>query len=198
MFRSGLGYYLVSTLVQVMSQFRTASRAGVPAFGGFHVQETVQYGLLVALAIALVFAAFTDIQRRQIDNWLNLAIAAGAPVFWWASGLSLWPDVALQLGVALAAFVLFAGLFALRMMGGGDVKLLTVLALWVAPMHFMQLLVVMALAGGVLTLAMGAWHVARRKRHKLAIPYGVAIAIGGLWVLAINHLPAAALAANLQ
>jgi prepilin peptidase CpaA len=63
---------------------------------------------------------------------------------------------------------------------------------------FLQLLLVMAIAGGVLTLAMGAWHVARRQRHKLAIPYGVAIAFGGLWVLAINYLPAAAMAANVQ
>ena len=162
------------------------------------MQETIQYGLLIALAIALVTAALTDIRRRQIDNWLNAAIALGAPAFWWASGLDLWPDVALQLGVAVLAFVLLAGLFALKMMGGGDVKLLTVLALWVTPAMFLQLLLVMAIAGGVLTLAMGAWHVARRQRHKLAIPYGVAIAFGGLWVLAINYLPAAAMAANVQ
>ncbi|MCU0947078.1 MAG: prepilin peptidase [Porphyrobacter sp.] len=162
------------------------------------MQETIQYGLLIALAIALVTAALTDIRRRQIDNWLNAAIALGAPAFWWASGLDLWPDVALQLGVAVLAFVLLAGLFALKMMGGGDVKLLTVLALWVTPAMFLQLLLEMAIAGGVLTLAMGAWHVARRQRHKLAIPYGVAIAFGGLWVLAINYLPAAAMAANVQ
>ena len=159
------------------------------------MQETIQYGLLIALAIALVFAAFTDIRRRQIDNWLNLAIALGAPAFWWASGLTLWPGVALQLGIALAVFVVLAGLFALRMMGGGDVKLLTVLALWIEPASFLQLLVVMALAGGVLTLVMGAWQVTRRQRHKLAIPYGVAIAFGGLWVLAANYMPAAAMAA---
>jgi len=162
------------------------------------VQETIQYGLLIALAIALCVAAFTDIKRRQIDNWLNLAIAAGAPAFWWASGLALWPDVALQLGVALAAFALLAGLFALKMMGGGDVKLLTVLALWIEPMMFVHLLVIMAIAGGVLTLAMGMWHVARRQREKLAIPYGVAIAFGALWVLAVNYLPAAAMAAAAQ
>lgn len=159
------------------------------------MQETIQYGLLIALAIALVFAAFTDIRRRQIDNWLNLAIVLGAPAFWWASELTLWPGVALQLGIALAVFVVLAGLFALRMMGGGDVKLLTVLALWIEPTSFLQLLVVMALAGGVLTLVMGAWHVTRRQRHKLAIPYGVAIAFGGLWVLAANYMPAAAMAA---
>ena len=157
---------------------------------------TIHYGLLIALAIALVFAAFTDLRRRQIDNWLNAAIALAAPAFWWSSGLSLWPDVALQLGVALAAFALLAGMFALKMMGGGDVKLLTVLALWIQWDVFVQLLMVMALAGGVLTIVMGAWHVMRRQRDRLAIPYGVAIAFGGLWVLYFNLLPAATMAAG--
>lgn len=154
------------------------------------------YGLLVALAIALLIAAFTDIRRRQIDNWLNGAIALGAPLFWWASGVSLWPGVAIQLGVAFAAFAVLAGLFALRVMGGGDVKLLTALALWIEPGLFLQLLIVMALAGGVLTVVLGAWHVMRRHRDRLAVPYGVAISCGGLWVLSIHYLPAAAIAAN--
>lgn len=158
--------------------------------------NSISYGLLIALAIALVFAAFTDLKRRQIDNGLNAAIALGAPVFWWASGLSLWPDVAIQLGVALAAFAVFAGMFALRMMGGGDVKLLTVLALWITPFNFMQLLLVMALAGGALTIVMVGWHTIRRERDKLKIPYGVAIAFGGLWVLAVNYLPGGAIAAQ--
>ena len=47
----------------------------------------------------------------------------------------------------------------------------------------------MALAGGVLTIVMGAWHFLRRQKDRLAIPYGVAIAFGGLWVLAANYLP---------
>ena len=157
---------------------------------------TIHYGLLIALAIALVFAAFTDIRRRQIDNWLNAAVALAAPAFWWSSGLSLWPDVALQVGVALAAFVLLAGLFAMKMMGGGDVKLLTALALWVPWDAFIQLLMVMALAGGVLSIVMGIYHIMRRQRDRLAIPYGVAIAFGGLWVLYFNLLPAAAMAAG--
>ena len=102
--------------------------------GGHMLTTYVYYGLLIALAIALLYAAFTDIRSRTIANSLNLAIAALAPVFWWASGLSLWPDVVIQLGIALAAFAVFAGLFALGMMGGGDVKLLTALALWIEPM----------------------------------------------------------------
>lgn len=143
----------------------------------------ISYGLLIALAIALLYAAFTDIQSRIIANWLNIAIAAGAPVFWWASGLSLWPDVAIQFAIAIGAFVVFAGLFAAGLMGGGDVKLLTALALWIEPTGFLTLLLIMALAGGVLTIIMGGYHFIRRQKERLAIPYGVAIAFGGLWVL---------------
>ena len=149
-----------------------------------------RYLLLAGLAIALLVAAFTDIRRRQIDNWLNAAIAAGAPLYWWASGLSLWPDVAWQIGLALASLVVLAILFALRAMGGGDVKLLTALALWIEPTWFLRLLVIMALIGGVLTLVLGAWHVARRRKDKLAIPYGVAISSAALLVLAAQFLPA--------
>lgn len=153
--------------------------------------EYLHYGLLVALAIALVVAAATDWRRRQIDNWLNLAIVIAAPLYWWASGMTLWPGVAIQFGVALAAFAVFAGMFAMKWMGGGDVKLLTALALWIEPSWFLKLLIVMALVGGVLTLVMGAWHILRRQRDRLAIPYGVAIAAAGLWVLGTHYLPAA-------
>jgi len=82
-----------------------------------------------------------------------------------------------------------AGLFAVGAMGGGDVKLLAALALWIKPAWFGQLVVVMAMAGGVLTVVMGGWHVARRHRERLAIPYGIAIACGGLWVLGVNYFP---------
>lgn len=157
-----------------------------------------RYLLLAGLAIALVIAASTDIRRRQIDNWLNAAIAALAPLYWWASGLALWPDIAAQLGVATATLVILAGLFAIRAMGGGDVKLLTALALWIEPLWFLRLLIGMALVGGVLTLVLGAWHVTRRRKDRLAIPYGVAISSAGLWVLAVQFLPAFQSAAQAQ
>lgn len=144
----------------------------------------IVYGLVGALAIALLIAAFTDIRRRQIDNWLNASIALGAPLFWWATGLSMWPGVALQLGLALATFAVLAGLFAIRAMGGGDVKLLTALALWLPAILFIRLLLVMAIAGGVLTVVLGMWHISRRRTGRLKIPYGVAIAVAGLWTLA--------------
>lgn len=142
------------------------------------------YGLVGALAIALLVAAFTDIRRRQIDNWLNAAVALGAPAFWWASGLSVWPDMVIQIALALTTFVVLAGLFALKLMGGGDVKLLSALALWLAPITFLKLLIVMSLLGGVLTLLFAGWHYTVTRRRDAKIPYGVAIASAGLITLA--------------
>ena len=158
------------------------------------LDDPIKYGLLAALAIALLVAAFTDLKSRRIANWLNAAIALGAPVFWWASGMSLWPEIAIQFGLALATFAVLSILFALRAMGGGDVKLLTALALWIAPMHFLQLIVMMALIGGVLTLFFGGWHYIRRQKDKIAIPYGVAISAAGLWAIATFYIPASAIA----
>jgi prepilin peptidase CpaA len=146
------------------------------------------YGLLAVLAIALLVAAFTDLRSRQISNKLNAAIALGAPLFWWASGLS-FGDIAWQVGIALLSLVVLAGFFALRWMGGGDVKLLAALALWIQPALFLQLIIVMAIIGGVLTLVFGAWHIARRQRDRVAIPYGVAIAAAALLVIGQTYLP---------
>lgn len=159
------------------------------------LDDPIKYALLAALAIALLTAAFTDLKSRRIANWLNGAIALGAPLFWFASGMAFWPDVAIQVGLALATFAALSILFALRAMGGGDVKLLTALALWIQPMIFLKLLVMMALLGGVLTIGFGMWHVARRQKDKLAIPYGVAIALAGLWAIGTFYIPATAMAA---
>lgn len=125
------------------------------------LHTSISYGLLAALAIALLFAAGTDLHRREIDNWLNAAIALAAPLFWWASGLTLWPEIALHVGVALAAFAVAAGLFAIGQMGGGDVKLIAALALWFPPEAFLQMLIIMAVLGYVLTMGIGAFQVGR-------------------------------------
>ena len=117
-------------------------------------------------------------------------------MFWYASGLGL-SDIAIQFGVALAAFAVLAVLFAIGAMGGGDVKLLTALALWIAPIPFLHLVIIMALAGGVLTIIFGAVHVIRRSREKIAIPYGIAISIAGLWVIADSYFPAGSAAGSL-
>ena len=115
-----------------------------------------RYLLLAGLAIALVTAAVTDLRRRQIDNWLNAAIALAAPLYWWASGLSLWPEVVIQIGTMLVVFFGFALVFARGGMGGGDVKLLAALALWLPPMVMFAVLFLTSLVGGAMSMVSGA------------------------------------------
>jgi prepilin peptidase CpaA len=144
--------------------------------------------LIAILAAMLIVAATGDLKRRIIPNWLNAAIALTAIPYWWMTGLPFWPGVVIQIGVALLVFFLFAIAFRFGAMGGGDVKLVTALALWMPPLAVVKLLVIMSLAGGVLTLAMVGRQWLAKAKGQLQIPYGVAIAFGGLWLISERYL----------
>ena len=150
--------------------------------------NVISWFLLMALAAMLLAACWCDLKARTIPNLLNLAIALLAIPFWWSIGLGLWPDAALQIGVAALVFGLFAIAFALGVMGGGDVKLVAAIALWLPAQSVLALLFIMSVAGGVLTLAMLIRHKLGRKAGQLEIPYGVAIAFGGLWLIGERFL----------
>lgn len=144
--------------------------------------------LIALLAAMLLIAATGDLRTRTIPNWLNAAIALTAIPFWWFAGLSLWPDIALQVAIAAGVFLLFALAFRLGAMGGGDVKMVAAVALWLPPGAVLKLLVIMSLAGGVLTLVMVARQRLSKARGQLEIPYGVAIAFGGFWLISERYL----------
>ena len=134
--------------------------------------------LLGALALLLLSAGIEDARTREIANWKNLAIALLSPLWWWAHGLQLWPDIALQIAVAIVVFALFCIPYARGWMGGGDVKMIGALALWCIDITTLAwLLILMSLIGGVLTLVLAIDHWRRRKSDPIEIPYGVAIAI---------------------
>jgi prepilin peptidase CpaA len=146
--------------------------------------------LLGLLAATLVWIAVVDVKTYTISNGINLAIALVAPIYWLSAGIDLWPDAGLRVAVAVAVFLLFAVAFYLNAMGGGDVKLAGALALWFPPMATVKLVVLTSLAGGVLTLVVVGLHKYQQKEGRPEIPYGVAIAFGGLWLLAqrfLNH-----------
>jgi len=146
--------------------------------------------LFGVLALLLLSAGIEDARTREIANWKNVTIALLAPLWWWAHGMAVWPDVTIQIGIALLVFAFFAGAFALGQMGGGDVKLIGALALWLPAVPLMWMLVIMSLLGGALTLLLVAEKWIRRGGKPLEIPYGVAIAIAALLVLRepiINH-----------
>jgi prepilin peptidase CpaA len=144
--------------------------------------------LLLALAAILVVAAVIDVRTFTISNRLNAAVAAGAPLYWLSIALTPWPGMAIQLAAGGIVFALLAGAFYAGMMGGGDVKLAAALALWFSPAGTVKFLVLMSIAGGVLTVGILAWHRAQRRHGRPEIPYGVAIAFGGLAILTQRFL----------
>ncbi len=136
--------------------------------------------LLGLLVLILVSAGIEDARIREISNWKNAAIALLALPWWFAMGLSPWPDMAIQAGVAVGVFALFAAAFHFGMMGGGDVKMIAALALWFPFNQLVTLIVIMSLAGGAITLVMLVEKWLRRRSEQPEVPYGIAIAIAAL------------------
>ena len=119
--------------------------------------------LFSGLAIVVfACAAVTDVQKRRISNRLVLllvVLAIGrmllAPEHDMAGSL-----VDILIGVAL--FVAGAVLFQLRLLGGGDVKLLAAGALWLGAAYVPEYLFATAVAGGALALFYIVWSLAVR------------------------------------
>lgn len=141
---------------------------------------------LSALAIFLG-AAVTDIRRRQIPNGLVILLASLGLVrmaLALSAGTAL-TAIGLDLTVALAVFAGGAALFALGLMGGGDVKLMAAGSIWFGTAATGTFLVSTVLGGGLLACLFLMRRGFRRFAGSAAIdapdslPYGVAIALGG-------------------
>ncbi|MCH8685433.1 A24 family peptidase [Pedomonas mirosovicensis] len=145
--------------------------------------DIIRLSLLLTLVALLVIAAVGDVRRYRISNRLCIAVAGLALPYWLAAsaatGAALLPLLGWQIGVALLVFIGFAVLFALGAMGGGDVKLVAALALWIPPARILELIFLIAIYGGVLALVLVVTRRLRGQTHR-AVPYGVAIALGGI------------------
>lgn len=170
---------------------------------------------MAMFAAFLILAALEDLRSRRIPNWLVLAI-----VVLWAPWLAVGPGAAswyLTLGIAVITFSIGTLLFARRILGGGDVKLITAVTLFAGVEHLALFTAVMSLTGGLLALASLAWQrygwmivpyivplrpttgplrpilggaVTTDENGEplpISLPYGIAIAAGGLTVAA-EHL----------
>jgi prepilin peptidase CpaA len=58
------------------------------------------------------------------------------------------------------------------------------------------LIVALVVVTALLLLTLGFLHIVKRQRSRLPIPYGIAIAAAGLWVLGAQTLSAARMAAQ--
>lgn len=150
--------------------------------------------ILVLFPTLVLAAAIGDALTMRIPNWLNAATALSVVPMAVLAGMPL--DVVqwhLLAGVVMLIFG-FA-LFVRGYLGGGDAKLMAAAGLWVGWSALLPFVLVTTLAGGALAIIYKLWqlvrteHVARdfawlRKaiRADLELPYGIAIAVGAMWV----------------
>ena len=165
--------------------------------------------LIALLAVAVfpllvVTAALTDATSYTIPNRLSLLAVGAYPLAALAAGLSL-PVLGLSLALGGVALLIGMALFALRVVGGGDAKLMAACGLWLGWSGFTPFLVWTALAGGALAVglligrklhahlpsAFPAW-LRRLLTPGETVPYGVAIAVGALVVFPASPVVLAA------
>ena len=143
---------------------------------------------ILTLAAIGVFAAaaVVDGRSRRIPNPLPAGLAL-LGILRIAVGLASGAGVAaaaLDLAAATAVFVVGAVAFRFRLLGGGDVKLIAAAALWLGAAALGPFLLATALAGGALAVGFLLARHARREGLAAGLPYGIAIAAGGILVSA--------------
>ncbi len=142
----------------------------------------------------MIYAGIGDLRTMRIPNRLILLLAVTYFVAVPLAGLTL-SDV--LWAAAGAAFVFLLGFLAFSRgwMGGGDVKLLAVAALWLGAGNVATFIFYTSIFGAVLTILLlvframrlpAGWRgrewIARLHDRKTGVPYGVAIAAAAVLV----------------
>lgn len=157
------------------------------------------YGAILLLVAAAVWDAVT----LTIPNYLVLAVLA-----LYAVSLTVKFDLSDILFDLLAAAIVFAvcfALFALGWLGGGDAKLAPGAVLWAGYDGFLEFVIAMTLAGGVLAIVLlilrAGLRTAGASQDRLPVvlqwaspvPYGIAISAGAILVIWLQNSASLAL-----
>jgi prepilin peptidase CpaA len=163
----------------------------------------IAHAALALQILLLLYVAVIDIAIRLIHNEISLILALLG-----IAGQFAGPThIAESLVVATVLFLLLIVVYERGWIGGGDVKLMVALAIGLPLTGVVQLLTVTALAGAVLALMhlmmrylpqpgtapagsslLRRVYAVERWRHvrRAPLPYGAAIACGGIWAL-LSH-----------
>lgn len=163
--------------------------------------------LLTMVGAAMIGAAAYDVATLTIPNWISLVLIALFPLVAFSAGIG-WSEIGVHVAVGFGALVLGIGLFAARLIGGGDAKLFAAIALYMGGAGIGAYVFAVAVAGGALAcvLLLARWiashgmarfvWLSHLTKAGAGIPYGIAIAAGGLFVFPATHLFVQAAAGN--
>ena len=152
----------------------------------------LQFLIMVIFPAGLILAAVNDLATMTISNWISIVLIGSFVVLSVAVGMSL-EQIAWHFAAGAVVLAGCFAMFAFNLLGGGDAKLLTAAALWFGWSDLMTLLLMTAVMGGPLCLAIlffrrvplpdwafkQGW-LNRLHDPKRGVPYGVAICAAGL------------------
>ncbi len=176
--------------LQSLRWFKTA-RPEIDGVETMNASDAIAMAGVGTFLVALVAAAVCDLVSREIPDGISIGLIVVALAVMVVTGAS-WSTVARQIGVATALFALGALAFAARQWGGGDAKLFAATGFWFEPPDLLTYFLVVAIAGGLLALVVlglrrrrpaGAWvprWLGRLADPDEGVPYGVALAVGGI------------------
>lgn len=155
--------------------------------------------LILVLIGATTAAALEDAIRLRINNITCAVIAAGAI----GAMIAVGPSIALWQNFVVCAVILALGTaaFAGGLFGGGDVKLLAAIGLWLDLKGGSILFMAVLLAGGIVAVAYLVANMLRSSNagvRSRRVPYGMAIALGTLLTVTAARTPPAAHAHSAQ
>lgn len=154
----------------------------------------LQFALFLLFPAIMCLAGSMDLFTMTIPNRITLGLAAAFVVALPFSGLDAM-GVASHLGAGLLMLVVGIFMFTRGWLGGGDAKLLAAASLWLGFEWLFPYLIYVAMTGGTLVTAIllyrslalpeilcrQPWAV-RLHTAGGGIPYGIALAAGGLWI----------------
>ena len=151
--------------------------------------ELARWAIVAILTAVLAFAAVNDVRERKIPNWTVLA-ALGLFIPWAIVHSLQWDGWAMAAGVI--AFGVSFGLYSAGLVGAGDSKLFTAVALFAGLGQLPVLALATALVGGIVglislvarpTRALVMVKLRGKGDYGAGVPYGVAISAGAAVVL---------------
>ena len=144
--------------------------------------------VLILTAAVLFYVAFTDFKHYKIRNEVILVLAGLFLLYVFILGS--WTTLLWNFGFAALLFLVMLYFYSMRLMGGGDLKLLTVALLWVGPSCAAPFAVFLLFFAGIHTLAAKLKFVKTRVEgeHKEAIAFAPSIAAALISIFMVGCL----------
>ncbi len=202
-----------------VSKFATCKRPH-PSTHTKTMTDTANFAVVLAntsvpvLVLLLALAAWTDWRTMRIPNWLTVPGTAWGLYFSAIAGASVTSGLLTGVLGLLTGLLLFMPLFALRVLGAGDVKLLAMIGAFLGALATFKAVLVIGIVGGVAALLFalshralgqlavnardivqsaalpgaGLWRPGASGASIGKLPYGISIALGTVVFLVLQQL----------